>query len=323
MTSKKLQQSIIDRFKLTPPSRQEIIHQSLNFYVTNGEMYDTTTGEYIGDKYQIPQWLQPIKKKNEKYIKFKINEDAIKQHSDANGGFVWCLFNSINRFPTLNKKDIARLLYLATYVHYKDSVLQKGDGTKITIDTIHTLIKLSKKRAKEFIDKLIHEQIIKVDDRQIYISPEVFYKGQIKDIKSVTKDLQYIRLFRKTVRQIFESAKENELAHIATIYSVLPYINLNHNYICSNPKEEDIEYIKMIDTMTLCKKLNYSSYNKMMSQFRKLTVNDEPVFNFFEDVNDRRKRNIVVNPKVVYAGNNAEYLKALNGLFIKNKNTNT
>lgn len=316
----KQQLTSTERFNLHSRMRQKQIEQSLNFYVKNGEMYDTRTGEYIGDKYQLPQWLQPIRhqQQNEHYKQFQANDNAIRQHTIDNGGFVWCLFNSMDRFKNLNKKDIARLLYLAIYVNYTDGILKKGDGTKITTDTVHTLIKMSKKRGKEFIHKLVNEQIIQVDDdQQIYMNPKIFFKGEIDEIKKVDKDLRYIRLFRNTVRQIFENAKENELAHIATIYSVLPYINLNHNYICHNPKEEDVQQIKMIDTKTLSNKLNYNNYSKMMSQLRKLTVNGEPVFNFFDDVKDARRKCIVVNPSVVYAGNNAEHLEVLKGMFIK------
>ena len=61
----------------------------------------------------------------------------------------------------------------------------------------------------------------------------------------------------------------------------------------------------------------------MMKQLRKLTVNDVPVFNFFEDIDNRRKKNIVVNPDVVYGGRDSENLKALRVLFVSQKKGKT
>ncbi len=307
----------LDVFELNSNARKEQIEHSLNHHVVDGKIYDSE-GTYIGDRYSA-EWLTKTRKDNSSYVKFKDNQNYIEQHNDMNGGFVFAIFEAnssmLERFPSLNKKDIARLLYLATYIHYETGRLQKGDGTRITLNNVHTMIKMNARRSREYINKLVKANVLKIANDELYMSPDVFFRGQLKTIKPITKNKQYIRLFKNTVRNLFENAKENELAHISMIYAVLPYINLNHNYICHNPSEQEIEQIHTMEVNELADKIGYHRV-KLTPALRKLRIDERPVFAFFDDSDDARKKYIVVNPNIVYGGNNAKHLESLKGMFV-------
>lgn len=297
--------------------RKQVITQSMNYTIHNGSIYDNETGEYLGDQYEAPRLIPKRDKvKSEYYI--KRNTTLIQQHSKDNGGFVFALFkfNSdiAERLPLLNKKDIARLIYLATYTHYDTGRLQKGDGTVITTINLSSVVKLSNKRCIEFCDRLIESNVISVTaNKEIIMSREFFVKGSMK--KSKNNDIKYNRLYKNSIRNIFESANNRELAHLALIYTALPYINLYHNIISYNPNEIDATLLQPMDTKVLANKLGYSDYSKLTKALNKITINDNSVFTYYVDVNDRRKKNVIVNSFVLFGGSNDEQLTNTQAFF--------
>lgn len=306
----------LDRFNLSNKSRQKVIKQSLDYLVKDGKVFNLE-GEFIGDQYNH-NGLNPVINKNNKFIHKSLNNE-IERHADVNGGFIFTFFK-INTdiresIPSLSKSDIARLIYLATYISYDTGLIKKGDGTVIKSNDIHNLLKFSKQRAKTFINKLINENVIEIDkDDLIYINPSLFYKGELKKVKKIAAESNYTRLFKDNVRSIFEKAEQKEIVHLTTIYMTLPYINLYSNIISYNPDETDKDLIKPMEVTELAKKLGYSSRNKFTLTLNKLKVDSQPVFNYFTDVKDKRKRNIVVNPRVVFGGN-SEQLEAVKVFF--------
>jgi len=307
---------------LTRKEREEIIRLSMNHSIVNGKAYDNETGEYIGDRFQH-EWLTPIKKtkSNANPIYTKENKNAIELHCETNGGFVFALFKSnlniLDRLPLLSKQDVARLIYIATFTHYHTGRLQKGDGTVITTDTFPTLVKLTKRRATEYLNRLIDSKVVTVSQfNEIIISKEFFIRGTIKD--SSDENINYTRLFKKTVRDLFQQASTREIAHLSTIYMTLPYINLYHNVISYNPQENDVYMVRAMDTKVLSDKLGYKSYNKLTAMLNKITISDKNVFNYYTDINDKRKKNIVVNPDVVYGGNDSRQLESVKVFFNTN-----
>ncbi len=305
----------LDRFNLSNKARQQVIKQSLDYIVKDGKLY-TLEGEFIGDQFQH-NTLLPIKENNKYYEKYTNNE--IERHSDVNGGFVFVLYKINNdireRIPSLSKADIARLIYLATYTSYDTGQLKKGDGTVLKSNDLHDLLKFSKQRAKTFINKLVEENVIEVDkDNLIYMNPSLFYRGKLRNIIKIIPDSNYTRLFKDTIRNIFELAEPREIVHLSTIYMTLPYINLYFNIISYNPDEKDPDLIKPMERSDLAKKLGYSSRDKFTNTLNKIKVDGQPVFNYFTDVIDKRKKNIVVNPRVVFGGD-SEQLEAVRVMF--------
>lgn len=303
-------------FDLNKNKRVEVIKQSLNYMKVNGELYNLD-GEYIGDKY-VSDRLTIKRTINKNTYYDKKNETLLHQHAIDNGGFIFALFkynkDILNSLNGLSKPDIARLMFIATYTHYDTGRLQKGDGTVITTDNIPDLIRLTKYRCKEYINKLLQLGVITITDKkEIVMSKAYFIRGSTKNIKK--KDISYTKLYKNTVRVLFNKANNREISHLATVYMLLPYINLNHNIISKNPLEKDVSLVEAMDTTELAKTLGYSSYNKFTATINKLTIDDQPLFTYFNNAKERRKKHIVVNPRIVYGGNNAKHLESIKAMF--------
>jgi hypothetical protein len=100
---------------------------------------------------------------------------------------------------------------------------------------------------------------------------------------------------------------------LALIYAVLPFVNFNYNVIAYNPDEMDPELVRPITIEKLAALLGYQSADKLTTALRKLKYDGRAVFGMFE-TDDRRSRKVVINPRVVYAGN-GKSLDAIRILF--------
>lgn len=299
---------------LHPKIRREVIAQKFNYVVVDGKPYDTETGEYLGDRFTHD--LVPLRTEQQ-YRAFE-SVQTLGDHEKENGGFIFAFFQQSKaiseRFPTLNNADIARLMYLGTYIAWETGRLQYDNGKIITREGFEKLTGLSSKRAKELFRRYLDEGIISESDGAIYMNQTVFYRGNIKTISSQTTDLQYTRLFKKTVRDLYEKANGRTVGQLALVYAVMPFLNFETNIVCMNPDESDIDRLQPMGLEVLAELLGYTNASKLKAAMNRVKIDGKVVFGFFENPNDRRKKRITVNPRVVFAGN-GEQLQAIKALF--------
>lgn len=227
-------------------------------------------------------------------------------------------FNEI--IPDLTKTDIARLLFLSTYISFEDNKIQYDNGTEITDKGLIELLRLNRNSYKKFIAKLIDNRILYINEiGERFLSHE-FCKYGFIDVKKLKKQqIGYIRLFRGTVRELFRNTPIRELGRLATIYMILPYLNLATNIVSNNPEEVDIDKVEPMTLIELSTLLGYTDYTKFRQSLYHIKIRDDVAFGFFMTENDKRTMKLVVNPKVVFAGN-AEQLKAIEALFNNGNN---
>lgn len=303
-------------FNLDDNYRKRVIQQSLNYIVKDGKLYDAETGEYIGDKFTA-EWLRPVTSENNKAAYAAIKQ--LNNHTSDNGGFVFAFYKlniKINEyFNSLHKSDIARLLFLATFAAYNDGRLKFDNGKCVQKKHFAKLIRLSEKRAQQLLVKFVDENILYVNEEsELYINPSLFFRGELSKVKAITKDMQYTRLFKKTVRELFHDTNSREIARLSLIYMVLPYLHMQTNIICKNPLESDIDKIQPMTLDELSVILEYESYSKLKIALNNVKIGNVPVFGFFENPYDRRKKRITLNPNIVFSGNGT-HLDALKALF--------
>ena len=281
-----------------------------NHTVINGRMYDLE-GEYIGDRYSHEL---KVNYSDEQIEGFKSKHEMItfeKEH----GGFVF-LFYQVNKSMTaytnnLTKPDITRLLQLTTYVAYDTNKIQYDNGRSISDKDLATMLRLKPRQYNTYIKKLIDNNILTIDiDGNKYISNHICKNGSLDKKQLHKHDIKYTRLFRNTVRKLYDSSTVREFSRISTIYMILPYINLYTNIISHNPNEIDEDKVIPMSMMELANKLGYSDCTKLKSAMYKTIFEDEYSFAFVSLVNDRRKMKIFVNPKLMFAGS-PEMLKVL------------
>lgn len=272
-----------------------------NYVVKENNVY-TLDGEYIGDKFKHDLDIKYTDKQKE----FFKSKAVLSEHEKENGGFVFLFYKTlqnINEYlPNLNKSDLARLLYLTTYVSYEDNKITYDNGRKIDDNDLMIMLKYSsKKRYKEFINKLINNNYISCQEENYFISESICKFGKLdKSIK--TSDINYIRLFRTVVRELFENCNTRQIGRLSLIYNVLPYVSLEYNIVCHNPLEKESKLIQPMPICELGKLLGYSDEQKFRQSMYDCKINDVSVFGFLLMDNDRRSLRTIVNPRVICAG---------------------
>jgi len=293
---------------LHPEVRRRAIAQKQNYVVVDGKPYDTETGEYLGDRFTHDLTPNTTELQHQAFQSVQ----SLGNHEEENGGFIFAFFQQSRtiseRFETLNNADIARLMYLGTYIAWNTGRLQYDNGRVITREGFDKLTGLSSKRAKELYNRYVDEGIISEVDGSIYMSQTVFYRGNIRSISSYTTDLQYTRLFKKTVRDLYEKSNGKTVGQLALVYAVMPFLNFQTNIVCVNPDESDTDRLQPMGLEQLAELLGYANASKLKAAMNRVKIDDKVVFGFFENPNDRRQKRITVNPRVVFAGNGEQLL---------------
>lgn len=297
---------------LHPKVKRGFIAMKSNLTIVDDVAYDIN-GNDVTDKITIgPNYSQEQMRGLEAV-------DVLSTHEKENGGFVFALFRQSRmveeRFPTLTPQDMARLMYIGTYTSWKDGQLIYDNGRSIDKDGLHGLTKMSRNRFNEFYNRLTDENIICAnDDGDLFMNPGIFYRGSLKDYDYDVEDVQYTRMFRKTVRDLYAVYNGRSLGQLAIIYEVMPFINFKTNVVSYNPEEDNEDVVKPMPLDKLAILLGYSNAQKLKTALNKVKVDDKPVFGFFENPYDRRSKRIVVNPRVIFAAGASELL-ALKVLF--------
>lgn len=298
---------------LNMETKKKIVKTKENYIVQDNKLY-TLDGEYIGDTYQ--HQISMIYSENQKE-KYK-NINVMAKHEEENGGFVFVFYrlmqNMLDQLPNLTKPDVARLLYLFTYVQFDTNKIVYDNGRDIPDKDLAKLLKLKDRQYKEYINRLIVNGYIIVNGGDKYIHPTLckFGKLNIKQLKE--DDISYTRLFKGSVRFIFENANVRELNKISIIYLILPYMSISASVLCHNPSETVIEKVKPMTLSELATILNYKDITSLKKQLQSIKISDKHVFGFFHVADDTRKNKVVMNPKVVYSGD-IEHLMPIMILF--------
>lgn len=290
--------------ELTPRVKRGVLALMDNVKFKDGKAISTKTGKDVSHIVTVS--LKTTAEQVEGLT--AINE--LSAHQMENGGFIFAFFRQLTtieqRFPTLTKQDIARLMYLATFIAYESNRLQSANGKKhYTKKDLEKLVGMSSKRFNEFFGRLVNEKIIEeTETGEIFMNPTVFYRGELKNHEYDISDLEHTRLFKKTVQDLYAEFKGRRLGQLAVIYSVIPFLNLHYNVVCYNTTETSEELVKPMGLEHLTKMLGYSNPSVLKRTLNNIKVDGKPVFGFFENPHDRRSYRIAVNPRVVFAGSN-------------------
>ena len=303
---------------MTRNARQRKAFQDLHINVKRevlGARVISASGKDITDQMDLQLKLKPEQARGLEVI------NDLTALEKENGGFVFAFFKQsrtiVERFPTLTQQDIARLMFIGTYVAWQTGRLQSDNGKAIIDrDKLEKLVEMSRKRFNELFKRYEAEDILHENKEtgEIFVNPSVFYRGPMREVHTEVKDYTYTRMFKTTVRDLYAKFKGRTLGQLALIYSVMPFLNFNTNIICENPEETADELIKPLSLDRLAMILEYADPAKLKRALNAVKVDDKPVFTYATNAYDRRKLNIIVNPRVIYAGD-GKGLGAITALF--------
>lgn len=293
---------------LSPKTRRGFNAMKENLTVIDGIAYNQNGKD-------VSHLVDIVPKYTEKQTEGFRNKNNLSNHHEANGGFVFAFFEELKtmeqKFPTLSQSDLARVIFVGTYAGWETGELKHDNGVSINKKALTELVGMSRNKFNTFFKSIVDCEIIAEQDGAIFMNQTLFFRGELNDgIKHLTKDLQYTRLYRKTVRDLYAMYNGRTIKQLALIYAVLPFVNFDSNVICFNPSESNKELVKPIPLDKLAVLLGYADYRKLKTALNAVKYEGQPVFGFFESGNDRRKKKTVVNPRVIYAGDG----KSLEGI---------
>lgn len=296
---------------LPPKAKRGIIALKENAEIVDGRIYDKQGNDH-SDRVEL------IIKTTDKQVRGLKAVDELSTHEVENGGFVFAFFESCKtmeeRFPSLTQSDMARLMFIGTYTGYKTGRLQHDNGRVIDRKSLVKIVGISDRRFRDFYKKLLAEEIINEQPDGLYMNPSVFYRGKVGESEYDLQEYQQTRLFRKTVRELYEKYNGRTIKQLAIIYAVLPFLNFKTNVVSFNPTESNEDEIRPMDLGNLAALLGYKDTTKLKQALERIKLDGQPVFWLPQNVHDRRQRRIVVNPRVVFAGP-AQSLNAIKVLF--------
>ncbi|GGA06477.1 hypothetical protein GCM10008018_60430 [Paenibacillus marchantiophytorum] len=285
--------------------------------MSNYEVINTETGEVVTDQFSVARRrrLTDTQKVSAR------SANILSQLIVDNGGFVFALFKSeaLTELGSLNNADMARLLYLGTFVGWENGKLRSDNGKDVyTKRDLPKLLGISRNKAHALYEKLTESDTLHTDDDgALYINTAYFYRGDNVEglLASDEEDIRYTRIFKATVRFLYEDyGKARTASRLGVLYRILPYVNFAFNVICWNPREtESVDKLSAITVEALAEMLGYSKKQELTNTIDLMkTRNGDNLFCYFGS--SSKTQGLIVNPYTIYAGN-AKTLRLAEDLF--------
>lgn len=257
-------------------------------------------------------------------IKFLNDRDDLKLHNSELGGFVvMCYVKNELLFNHLGiaRANISRLIYLATFLDYSNRenglLIKHTKDNKIqhmTRNDIKSNLRLSDRAFINFMNDVKNNNLMFEVGDKFYISDEYFTKGT-----SHKDDKEYTRIYIDTTRYLYENCSVRQHKQLSYIFQLTPKLNYNTNIICNNIYEKDISKLDRLGIKEICEFLQISTSSrsnitKLKQELLKFNVvkNGEKyyLFRYFLFEEGYAKGDFfVVNPMVIWKGNDIEYVK--------------
>lgn len=302
------------------------------------QLINTDTGEILGNAIIDPQKDTEVKlvvenKTQSKAYKEKLeNENSIIEHiQDNEGSFIHLIYKYSEPFMReLQEKcegskaniHIIRFIILSTYLTFNKKLF---DNNKNEIKK-SSLGKIWDTKSRNSINetyKILKEcnYIYEDEKGNIMLNDNIVIKGAVENFKKLKREdenLTYTRAFAKNLQNMYEGTDPKSRKQLANLFKLLPYVNFTHNVLCMNPSEEDHKKLKLMSWCDVARACGIDT-NKNLTRFKnelfKLKIYDKCVVGQFICSSSKTNYKICINPKVFYAGNNIEDLKALYRLF--------
>lgn len=273
--------------------------------------------------------VQIVKKKREltdSQIKIlQLKKDKEEWNKEL-GGFVTMyyiknelLFSNLD----LEIANISRIIYLATYMDYNSSqsnlLIKHGKNNRIeplNRKDIGQLLNIKDRTLDMFLKNVKENNLLFEENKMYYINPEYFTKGEVKFNPS-----EYTRLYINTVRDLFERTTSRQHKQLSYIFQLIPKLHYETNILCHNPHETDLSQVRKMNLKDIACWLNVNTDdNKNTNRLKRdllkyyLMRNGEKHYALKYVIVQSSTGAIdyfVVNPEIVWSGNNIEQIKEI------------
>lgn len=234
----------------------------------------------------------------------------------------------------ISAADLGRMIYLSTYSNYHNRLMCNEQRVMRRQD-LSEIMNLKERKTRDFFREMLDKKYITEQNGELYINDSILYRGEKKERRYNQK----MKLFIKTVRDLYKHLDSRRHGYFGLIIQLIPYVNRRYNILCWNPEEQDVDQIDSLTITDICKIVNRDpkNYDDLL----------EAVTGLIFDVNGYKQAacscvsfdggyRIIFNPRLMYIGKDYHEVEVLctffpkafrtvrktrNSVPLKNKNT--
>jgi len=282
------------------------------------QLIDKATGECKRTyTVTIPEGTKIITPKDQERNEERKKHCELKQRrrwvSNSLGGYFFV--STGEQFKDISPESVTRLIYLNTFIRYdSNNKLMLTERTPMQRKHLHTVLGVSEATISRFWRETCPKYICETTDGIILTNADMFIKGNLKHSKDF---VFYQKFFIDGIRKLYKSVNKRHHKQLGYIFKLLPYINVEHNLICYDQLETDLDKIELISISNFCELIHYdiSHLNKLIKIFNDITFDvngkQERFCSIVYSGLNRKNAKIFINPHIFYAGTNYEHVKIL------------
>ena len=273
-----------------------------------------------GSVLYTPEDLKRRKKYAEQAsISLEEKDEKYKNTKNLRGQFYSILCKGDDLLPNVSDATLNKLIFLATYIDKhgricKDAVWHKDDKTNtatpkqtpLTKEEIREVLQISRPSFTGFWKECIEKQMIMEKPDGFYLPRSTF--RFCETVRSDKKKTKVVKVFKHAIRYMYTTTDERTRKWLTHLYRLIPFINLSHNVLCTNPFESDVEKIVPLTLGEMCDKLGIDRKNQthLLRGLTKLQFVDKQgdvrsVIRFSWEYYNGNKYTITINPQF-YSG---------------------
>ena len=278
-----------------------------------GEVLETDTvcapkGSYYCTPEQQKAYRQRKQNEQESYFRRKNNEPL--------GAFFFIPIEEC--FNDISPETVTRLIYLNTFTKYNSNSLMLTQRTPMRYKDLASVMNVSKSTVTRFWNEAYPHYLTMQGDSLIFTNKDIFKKGFLKHKKEYT---DYQKFYIDGIRKLYNSTSKSNHKHLGYLFKLLPYINLEYNLVCHNPKEKILDDVELMSMKEFCNQIKYdvTHLDRLLYIYRNIyfEVNGhkERFCTMIYDGIEKQNAKIFINPHILYCGSNYEQVKILGAFF--------
>ena len=239
--------------------------------------------------------------------------EKVKHNSKKHGGFTFLRIE--NALTEINPATVGRLAYLSTYMEYGNQLLMRSKNRPMPDVLLN-----SRDTTNKFYNESKNAGLIEDHGSEGLYMNEVFFRDQ-------TTDKNQIRLYRKTIQQLYKRTLPKYIKNFGFIIQLVSYINREWNVVCHNPLEKDSDKVRIMTMKELCEAIDYD--------YSHISRLNEALFGLAFDWNGRKQalcasieftteegkqKGLIVNPHLIFAGTDFKKVEGY-GMFFRPRKT--
>ena len=248
------------------------------------------------------------------------NEDRINQIRSAGNELGYFVFaKSEDRRESLSPQDMARLIFIATFLKYDDDRLYLSERELLKKEDLPKIMRLSKRTFLRFWNSVVDKYIFVGETDELHISQE-FYRGSLKNRQDIYHT-NYQKIYIATLRELYYSTAISQHRYLGYVFLLLPFINHQLNMLCWNPQEADPNKVEPMSIDDFCNLVGYdrSQRSRLIEAFVKIKFvwygRQQSFCRFVTDDPRSNHYTIFVNPHILYRGDDWRRVEVLCSFF--------